>query len=508
MGRPKEFFNVRSGVIPIASRNDLIGPESNLDVAAYLDHITRTHTSSNGVFGMKLLFSQLQWAMEFECACSLLAGSRYIWLTRRDVVAQAVSSYLARQLHAWSSAAEGRRADQGVMRDEIAYDEDTIRARIADLGQANTGWLEFFSVNGFDVLPVAYEDLVADPDSVCRAICEYCGVSIDSKFALESTRFKKQGDEVNQTFRTRFARESRLALRPAGEPPRSAVLKREAITLHETARELSGGRPTRSSSRGPDFVGIGAQKSATTFVFRMLRRHPRIKFPATRDRFNPPPVEVDGRQVVTWPKEIRFLHGHNANLSWEEYLEIFAGKEPGKIYGEITPFYLAAPRSRIEELREHVPDVRLFAILRDPVERDWSSIRMVAGRRGELDDIDALLTIADSHAIRSRGDYAGCLRNWLEVFPREQLLILPYELLKRDRLAFLGAICEHLGVSVDPIAEGSEETIFRGPGAALPDEIRHHLIDRHRGIVEELHELCALDFSEYWGSTLTTARSP
>lgn len=259
--------------------------------------------------------------------------------------------------------------------------------------------------------------------------------------------------------------------------------------------------PTKLTQRGPDFVGIGAQKSATTFVYEMLRRHPQLEFPATPERYAAPREGLEPRQL-TWPKEMHFLKGRNENLSWEDYLDVFDEKEPGKLYGEITPFYLLAPVERIQEFRHHTPAVRLFAILRDPVERDWSSIRMVAAQRGLLDDPKGLRRLARSKTIRIRGDYVSSLRKWLSVFPLEQLLVLPYELLKRDRAEFLAALCAHLGVPAEPLADHPDAAVFEGPKAELPDDIRAQLTDRHRGVVAALRDLCGVDFSRFWSAQL------
>jgi sulfotransferase family protein len=263
---------------------------------------------------------------------------------------------------------------------------------------------------------------------------------------------------------------------------------------------MRGTVASAAATRGPDFLGIGAQKCATTFVYEALRRHPRIEFPATPERFAPPPAELDGQPVANTPKEMRFLHGRNANLSWEQYLRVFDGKVPDKRYGEITPAYLLAPRARIGQLRRRVPQVRLFVILRDPVERDWSSIRMVAARRGELGDEAALARIANSATIRDRGDYCRHLAAWLDVFPREQLLVLAYERLAIDPGAFLRAICDHLGLPADPAIEEQEEVVFAGPRAPLPDELRADLVRRHRGVPQRLLQLTGIDFSAYWPS--------
>lgn len=272
-------------------------------------------------------------------------------------------------------------------------------------------------------------------------------------------------------------------------------------------------RSTRPSATGvgaPDFIGIGAQKSATTYIYEVLRRHPSLVFPATRDRFNPPAINLDGRLVVTWPKEIQFLSGANSHIAWDDYLRLFSEKAEGKIYGEISPSYLSAPTTRIRELYDRAPNVRLFAILRDPVERDWSAIRMIANRRGELDDLVALREIADWGQILEMGDYAAGLKTWLAVFPREQLLVLPYELLARDVAPFLASLCEHLGAPPEPLADVPQDPIFhggdaarivfRGPDAPLPDGTRAHLSKRYAHTAATLAELTGIDFTTYWSS--------
>lgn len=238
MGEPKEFFNVRSTIVPIASKHDLIRPDSTLDMAAYLDHIMRTQVSSNGVFGTKLLFSQLLLAMKFERARALLMEARYIWLTRRDIVAQGVSAYLARQLGAWSLHGERRRDDRGIARRAIPYDEEKIRERVSDVDRHNAGWSEFFCVNGFEVMSITYEDLIADPSGVCRAVCKHCGVATNSEFRIEDAGVQRQSDDVNRDFGQRFTRDSRLNLnsQPPSRTKTGRFLEREGVRLQETDR--------------------------------------------------------------------------------------------------------------------------------------------------------------------------------------------------------------------------------------------------------------------------------
>ena len=201
-------------------------------------------------------------------------------------------------------------------------------------------------------------------------------------------------------------------------------------------------------------------------------------------------------------KEIQFLNGVNSHLSWSDYLELFQEREPGAVYGEISPSYLGVAPHRIQELRDHVPHVRLFAILRNPVDRDWSNVRMVAEGEGKLHEADALAAIARRPSLQAEGDYVTALRNWLRVFPREQILLLPYELLARDQDGFLGSIARHLGVQATPLHGLVLRRFFEGPDILLPPDIRSLLVARHAGVVRVLSELCEVEFSAYWPAEL------
>lgn len=236
MGQPLEYFNVRSTIAPLASSNGLENGDDGVDMAAYVDYITREKVSPEGTFGTKILFSQLRIALEFEAGRNLLADptTRYVLLIRRNVVAQAVSAYLARELDAWTLKAEEKLAKQGNLRDSVQYDREKIRTELTHIGEHNASWLEFFEVNKLDFMTVAYEDLLADPLTVCRSVCDYVGVETDYDFSLSRARVQKQGNELNKEFRREFASESPLSLEAMGaDRPEEAVVKAAGTRLYE-----------------------------------------------------------------------------------------------------------------------------------------------------------------------------------------------------------------------------------------------------------------------------------
>ena len=105
----------------------------------------------------------------------------------------------------------------------------------------------------------------------------------------------------------------------------------------------------------PHFLVIGTQKGGTTTLHHLLSRHPGIFLP-----------EV---------KEVHYFSQHfHHNRQW--YADHYKLAKPGQVRGDITPFYMfhkAVP----ERIRSVLPNVRLIALLRDPVERTLPNTTLV-----------------------------------------------------------------------------------------------------------------------------------
>jgi hypothetical protein len=230
----------------------------------------------------------------------------------------------------------------------------------------------------------------------------------------------------------------------------------------------------------PAFIGIGAQKSGTTYIFEALHACNRVKFPAVPGKF--PYLQnttTDGVILNTYPKEIQFVAGSNIELSWEQYLNLFADVPDGEFGGEISPSYMSAQPSRIAELAALLPGIRLFAIFRNPIERDWSAIRMIADRRGELDDDEALMDICQMPHVLDMGDYAGSLKNWLKFFPREQFYFCTTDELESNARKTMTEILLHIGATEADLNELPYEKVFQGPLKECPARLRDMLRERH-----------------------------
>jgi hypothetical protein len=181
----------------------------------------------------------------------------------------------------------------------------------------------------------------------------------------------------------------------------------------------------------PDFLGIGAQKAGTTWLWENLRRHPEVFVP---DR-----------------KELHYFD-NKFDRPLRYYSERFEGAY-GRIKGEITPAYGILPRERIGFIRALMPRVRLIFLIRNPVERAWSQAVMDlvvrSGRAFEEVPESELLAFLESERSVDRGLYSRILDNWLSSFPAEQLYVGFFEDIRQRPRELMSELFAHLGVSCD-----------------------------------------------------------
>ncbi len=195
---------------------------------------------------------------------------------------------------------------------------------------------------------------------------------------------------------------------------------------------------TRNSRNSPGFLGIGAQKAGTTWLYAQLARHPGIYMPA---------------------KEVHFWDiWHGRGLDW--YTSLFPHRN--KAQGEITPSYALLPERRIQEVHAMNSGIRLLFIRRTPKERAWSHALMELARQGREYQATPDKWFEKhfrSEASRRRGDYENCLARWRSVFPEEQLLVLECEDISRDPRALLMRVARHIGIDPDFFNAAPEEAI-------------------------------------------------
>jgi hypothetical protein len=146
----------------------------------------------------------------------------------------------------------------------------------------------------------------------------------------------------------------------------------------------------------------------------------------------------------------------------DDYEQLFAAAPDGTLCGESTVFYLYDTAAQLR-IRALLPDVRLVAVLRDPVERahsNWAHLRG-AELEPEADFRTALALEPERIAAgwapfwhyAAAGRYGEQLDHLFTHFARDQVLLLRYKELREQPRETADRVCEFLGVDVGVITE-------------------------------------------------------
>ncbi|MFM9939600.1 MAG: sulfotransferase family protein [Hyphomicrobiaceae bacterium] len=264
------------------------------------------------------------------------------------------------------------------------------------------------------------------------------------------------------------------------------------------------------------FVCIGAQKSGTTWLARMLATHP--------DLFVTPVKEIhyfDHVAGITehlspkkrrsryrkyhqrmWTQWNQFTE-HRSQWAWYRhymgnpiddawYAGLFHHRGPKRFAGEITPEYAILGRKGLAHIKRLSPDARVMFIMRNPVERTWSQVLhqcRVRGLDATRQSTDALMTMLAEPRFGELGDYAMTLDDMAAVFRPDQVLPLFYEEMHEDRLKSLQQVCKFIGAGFSPDYFSELGRRFnRSQEAALPEAVREQLRQAYRPQAEAVRQ--------------------
>lgn len=177
----------------------------------------------------------------------------------------------------------------------------------------------------------------------------------------------------------------------------------------------------------PHFIGIGAQKSATSWLFQCLREHPQLAL-------------APAKELHFFSDKVLYQRG----MKW--YENQFPGNASGRLCGEISTSYLSAPDAP-ERIHQYVPEVKLIALLRDPSTRAESHIRHLVSTHVLPQGVRLDEAIRTHPEIIENGQYATHLARYRRWFPKEQIFIATYDEVVAHPKELLARIHTFLGVA-------------------------------------------------------------
>ena len=203
----------------------------------------------------------------------------------------------------------------------------------------------------------------------------------------------------------------------------------------------------------PSFLIIGAQKAGTSALFSILGQHPQIVAPRSKEL------------AFFYDTEIINGHQYGDFLTYHSQFPLPYRLIPGKMTFEATPDYLIFPECP-KRIYDYAPDMKLIAILRDPIARAYSgwnmfrgfansphaTYRSIAESRLFEDAITAEIKLIEQgkstrpwNYVRT-GMYAEHLQRYFQYFSQDAMLILDHADFLRAPDTCLAATCRFLGI--------------------------------------------------------------
>ena len=225
-------------------------------------------------------------------------------------------------------------------------------------------------------------------------------------------------------------------------------------------REDKPAGSAKSSLLGPDFIGVGAPRSGTSWVYEVLSRHSAIWLPPIKELhyFDDPARKRYYRFLrmrlvsglwINRPLSLWDLHYFLGSPSDEWYCRLFEpGRRRGLLTGEITPGYSVLDEQTFARMRALNARVKLIFIMRDPIMRCWSAVikRRQIQRLHGLPSAEEAICTARTNGIWARSLYADCIEKLERVFSAEQIFYGFFEELCETPHSFVTRLLTFLGV--------------------------------------------------------------
>lgn len=259
------------------------------------------------------------------------------------------------------------------------------------------------------------------------------------------------------------------------------------------------------NARLPDFLLVGAPKCGTSALHAALARHPGLFLSTPKEpKFfltdGPPPDSGGGPgDVPTWGEHV-----------WRraDYEALFAGAPATARCGESTVFYLY-DRDAQRRIRALLPDARLVAVLRDPVERAHSNWAHLRGAGLESADFLTALEREPSRTAAgwahfwhyaAQGRYGEQLEHLYGLFPRRQVLLVRYRELRDAPVDTADRVSAFLGVGTGMIGAVPRHNVrpdVTGRAAGPTAAERAAVLPRFADDVARVAELTGWDLADW-----------
>lgn len=227
----------------------------------------------------------------------------------------------------------------------------------------------------------------------------------------------------------------------------------------------------------PDFLIIGAPKAGTTALHAALTQHPDVFMSTPKepkywmcDDAPPPhwrgPGDKHSQQEWVWRRA--------------DYERLFAAAPEGSVRGESTPFYLWH-RAAQRRIAEHLPDAKLIAVVRDPIDRAYSNwMHLWSDGLEPVADFETAFALEHERITKGwapfwrygeLGRYGEQLAHLFSYLDPQRVLVLRYRSIVDDPAGAVDRTCRFLGIAPGKVSsiphDNSRPYVRPGPRASV-----------------------------------------
>jgi LPS sulfotransferase NodH len=208
-GRPNEFFIRHTDWWSLPEWGE------TKDIEQYLAWLFEDRSTPNAVFGAKIMMNHFVELVEELRKLpgrarlsadarlqSVFPGLRYVWITRRDKLRQAISRLRADQTARWWR----HQGDLDLPVPEPRFNRKEIERRLEEIRIQETEWQTFFDASGTEPVVVVYEDLVGNYEATAKRVARELGIVVPRKVWFGERQLLSQSDAKTDQWVERFKR--------------------------------------------------------------------------------------------------------------------------------------------------------------------------------------------------------------------------------------------------------------------------------------------------------------
>jgi Sulfotransferase family len=282
----------------------------------------------------------------------------------------------------------------------------------------------------------------------------------------------------------------------------------------------------------PDFFVIGACRAGTSALFAVLYRHPQVFMPYVKE---PHFFLTSEERIETLDREMR----HDLSR-WKftpsvpdpfQYMRLFCRAQTYQVAGESSTGYLASS-SAAQRIHASLPQAKIVAILREPVERAhahyWFKVLWDFDRSPTFEELLAAEAASGRQLpldCFNHGRYHAHLSRYYDLFPEDQLRVYLYEEWRDSPQEMLLDLCGFLGIDAELLLPVQTKNVTYAPRSRwlrrcvlsrrfpgleqldrrynlvrpppIREETRQQLLGRYRPDIEQLQALIGRDLSHW-----------